>query len=105
MQHSLPTLYHYIHIAIAPANPDRDALSLRKTLQEAITQTFGITSSALYVDVLWMAQDGGRSVIRIQKDDASKILAAIVTWSDVPRLSLVKESPFLPSLTSVDEDM
>ncbi|GLB44477.1 hypothetical protein LshimejAT787_1701040 [Lyophyllum shimeji] len=78
MQHSLATPYHYIRIAVGRINPQRDALSLRKTLQDAITQTFGITSSAVYVDVLWMAEDGGHCVLRVQKDDASKILAAIV---------------------------
>ncbi|KAF5376733.1 hypothetical protein D9615_007892 [Tricholomella constricta] len=103
MQHSLPTQYHYVRIAVAPVT-GRDALGLRKAVQDALTQTFGVTSAALYVDFLWVAEDGGQFVIRVQKDDASKILAAIVA-SDAPKLSLVKESPFLPSLISVDEPL
>ncbi|KAG6899622.1 hypothetical protein C0993_008564 [Termitomyces sp. T159_Od127] len=65
LMHSLPSPYHYIRIAISPA---RDALGLRKTLQDALTQTFGITSAGLYIDVLWLAADAGEAVIRINKE-------------------------------------
>lgn len=34
--------------------------------------------------------------------EASKVLAAVVAWSDPPRISVLKESPFLPSLLSTD---
>ncbi|KAF8064337.1 hypothetical protein FPV67DRAFT_1504574 [Lyophyllum atratum] len=105
MQHSLSTDYHYIRIAIVPADHERDPLRIRKTLQDALTQTFGMTSSALYIDILHIVEDGGQCIIRVRKDDASKILAAIVTRSDAPKLSLVKESPFLPSLTMADDPL
>ncbi|RDB17738.1 hypothetical protein Hypma_001052 [Hypsizygus marmoreus] len=125
MQHSFPSEHHYIRFAVSP--PTTDALTLRKALQDALTQTFGITSAGLYTDILWSADDGAQFVVRVRKGsvlhsryldikriprlriyipmsrDAAKFLSAAVAWSDQPRISLVKESPFLPSLISVDE--
>ncbi|KAG6890130.1 hypothetical protein C0995_011423 [Termitomyces sp. Mi166 len=51
-----------------PVNPDRDGLSLRKILQDALTQTFGVTSAGLYIDVLWMAEDSSECIIKSHKD-------------------------------------
>ncbi|KAG6811504.1 hypothetical protein H0H92_007106 [Tricholoma furcatifolium] len=89
--------YHYIRIALTPPSTYRDALTIRKTLQDALTQTFGVTSAGLHVDILWVAEDSS--------DDASKILAAIVAWSDAPSLRVVRESPFLPSLAVSDDPL
>ncbi|KAF8228729.1 hypothetical protein L208DRAFT_1290017 [Tricholoma matsutake] len=100
MSHSFPSEHHYIRLAISP--PNNDTLVLRKTLQDSLTQTFGITSSSTYIDILWVADGGDQFVIRVGNGDAAKILAAIVVWSNSPRITILKESPFLPSLLSTD---
>ncbi|KAJ2935317.1 hypothetical protein H1R20_g1777, partial [Candolleomyces eurysporus] len=92
-----PTTKHYIHFSITP--PLSDALRLRKSLSDALDQAFGATSAAVNIDVLWLAEDGKDVVLRVHPDDAPKVLAAAVSSLDNgPRLSLVRESPFLPSL-------
>ncbi|KAF9463501.1 hypothetical protein BDZ94DRAFT_615206 [Collybia nuda] len=96
MQHPFRSDYHYILLSVSP--PNVDALALRKKLQDALTQSFGLTSSSIFIDILWIADKGEQFVIRVNKEDGAKLLAAIVAWSDPPRFSLVKESPFLPSL-------
>jgi len=63
MQHSFPSRYHYIRLAVSPPNPD--ALSLRKTLQDSLTQTFGVTASSTYIDILWVAEGGEQFVVRV----------------------------------------
>ena len=63
MQRSLPSDYHYIRLAVSPSN--NDALGLRKTLQDALAQTFGITASSTYIDILWVADGGEEFVIRL----------------------------------------
>ena len=124
MQHNLPSERHYIRLAVSP--PNLDQLTLRKILQDALTQTFGLTSAVLPIDILWSADDGAQFVVRVHQglvelppglgrniifwervliywnSDASKVLAAVVAWSDPPRISVLKESPFLPSLLSTD---
>src|SRR5262245_16248100 len=54
---------HYIRFAIAP--PSSEALALRKVLQDALTHMFGHTSSNIYLDVLWVADNGSEFVIRL----------------------------------------
>ena len=65
MQHNLPSERHYIRLAVSPPNPD--PLTFRKTLQDALTQTFGLTSASLPIDILWSADDGAQFVIRIHQ--------------------------------------
>ncbi|KII83656.1 hypothetical protein PLICRDRAFT_448119 [Plicaturopsis crispa FD-325 SS-3] len=95
----MPSRFHYIRFSLSP--PCTDPLILRKTIQDAMTQTFGLLSST-YTDVLWIADDGSASVLRVDKGDAATVMAAAVAATNSPRLALVKESPFLPSLLSVD---
>jgi hypothetical protein len=64
MPHSLSSEYHYIRLAVYPSNGD--ALVLRKTLQDSLTQTFGITASATYIDILWVADGGEQFVVRVR---------------------------------------
>lgn len=45
--------------------PCSDALTLRKSIQDALGQSFGMVYSNTYVDVLWVAEDGSELVIRI----------------------------------------
>ena len=65
MQHSFPSEYHYIRLAVSPQNTD--LLTLRKTLQDSLTQTFGVTAASTYIDILWVADDGGQFVVRVGK--------------------------------------
>ncbi|KIK13346.1 hypothetical protein PISMIDRAFT_685202, partial [Pisolithus microcarpus 441] len=56
----LPTDYHYLRILLTlPARAadcnvdvDVDVLTIRKALQDALSDTFGITSAGTYIDVL-----------------------------------------------------
>ena len=62
-RHTLPSTYHYVRLAVAPACAD--ALSIRKAIQDAFTQTFGLVSASTHVDVLWLADDGSEVVVRL----------------------------------------
>ncbi|KZP05376.1 hypothetical protein FIBSPDRAFT_847812, partial [Athelia psychrophila] len=48
----LPAEYHYILFALAPPC---DALLVRKALQDALAQAFGLTSAGTHMDVLWVS--------------------------------------------------
>ncbi|KZT68022.1 hypothetical protein DAEQUDRAFT_672063 [Daedalea quercina L-15889] len=98
-QHTLASSYHYVRFSLAPACAD--ALSIRKSIQDAFTQSFGLVSANTYVDILWVADDGSEVVVRLAESEATKLLASVAAFSGRPRLSLVKESSFLPSLLSV----
>ncbi|KAI0369327.1 hypothetical protein BV20DRAFT_968209 [Pilatotrama ljubarskyi] len=100
MPRRLSSTHRYVRFAVAP--PCTDALTLRKTIQDALGQSFGLVSSHTYVDVLWIADAGNALVVRIGEADAPKLLAAVVASTASPRLSLVKESSFLPSLLGTD---
>ncbi|RDX47654.1 hypothetical protein OH76DRAFT_1405715 [Lentinus brumalis] len=101
MPRRLTSDYHYIRFSVSPASTD--ILTIRKSIQDALGQSFGLVSSHTYVDVLWIANDGSEVVVRIGPSDAPKLLAAVTAWTGSLRLSLVKESSFLPSLLSVDK--
>jgi hypothetical protein len=60
-QHTLPLEYHYILFSVSPPC---DALAIRKALQDSLAQSFGVTSSNTYMDVLWVAENGIEAVIR-----------------------------------------
>ncbi|KAI0693094.1 hypothetical protein C8T65DRAFT_70217 [Cerioporus squamosus] len=92
--------YHYIRFSVSPACTE--VLTIRKSIQDALGQSFGLVSSHTYVDMLWMAEDGSEVVVRIGPNEAPKLLAAVTAWTGSPRLALVKHSSFLPSLLSVD---
>ncbi|KAI0742877.1 hypothetical protein C8Q80DRAFT_1109328 [Daedaleopsis nitida] len=96
----LTPYYHYIRFAVSP--PCRDILTIRKTTQDALGQSFGLVSSHTYIDILWLADDGAAVVLRLGESDAPKLLAAVAAATNTPRLSLVKESSFFPSLLSID---
>ena len=121
----LSPAYDYVRLAITPACVD--AITLRKSIQDALGQSFGIVSSHTYLDVLWIDELGEELVIRIGQryaylnciltfpssrfahpncvlitSDTEKLLAAIAAATAVPRLSYVKRSTFLPSLNCVN---
>ncbi|KAK0460702.1 uncharacterized protein EV420DRAFT_1478451 [Desarmillaria tabescens] len=91
------TNYHYMRFLVSPKTAD--ALSLRQAIQNALVQTFGIVGGSIYLDILWVAEDGNEMVLRTTKEDSTKIVAA-VTSASTPRISLQKESSFLPALGS-----
>ncbi|KAI0772421.1 hypothetical protein BD413DRAFT_691913 [Trametes elegans] len=100
MARRLSSSHRYIRFSISP--PCADALTLRKTIQDALGQSFGIVSSHTYVDILWTADDGTEVVVRIAENEAPKLLAAVTASTALPRLSLVKESSFMPALLGGD---
>lgn len=55
--------HHYLRLALSPATDD--ALTLRQSIQKALTQSFGNTLANLHVDILWVAEDGAETVIRV----------------------------------------
>lgn len=60
----LPAEYHYIRFSLAPPC---DVLAVRKSLQDSLTQSFGITSAGTYMDVLWVSPMGSETVIRARQ--------------------------------------
>ncbi|KAI0697789.1 hypothetical protein BC835DRAFT_1542575 [Cytidiella melzeri] len=90
--------YHYLRFAITPACTD--ALTLRKLLQDALLQSFGLTCANTQMDILWIADDGTETVLRTRPTDATKVMAAAAASTATINMSLVKDSPFLPSLLS-----
>ncbi|PBK90780.1 hypothetical protein ARMGADRAFT_933730 [Armillaria gallica] len=91
------TDYNYMRFSVSPKIAD--ALSLRQTIQSALVQTFGIAGGSIYLDILSVVEDGSEMVLRTTKGDSTMIVAA-VTSALTPRISLQKESSFLPALCS-----
>ena len=109
---------YYIQFSLSP--PCTDPLTIRKTLQDGLIQSFGIVSSS-YLDVLWVSDDGEQTVVRVHKQsvysihactlmtaligdsDAPKILGAVVGCTASPRMSVIQDSCFLPSFSMMRE--
>jgi hypothetical protein len=62
-RHPLSNNHSYILLSINP--PCADALKLRKAMQDGLMETFGITASGTYLDILWIAESGSEVVIRL----------------------------------------
>ncbi|KJA24931.1 hypothetical protein HYPSUDRAFT_135500 [Hypholoma sublateritium FD-334 SS-4] len=86
----------YFRLKVAP--PTKNDLAIRKTIADALSQSFGQTSAATFLDILWTSEDGKECVIRVQRGDATKVAAALASWKELPRLSVSNESAFLPSI-------
>lgn len=56
---------HYLLFSMSP--PARDALTIRKAISDALDLSFGMTSSATYLDVLWVDVEGTKCVVRVHK--------------------------------------
>ena len=111
----LPQTQHYIRFSITP--PSSDALLVRRALQEALVQSFGAARSHTYLDVLWVADSGSECVVRTGgttyvlppllrkkrsltiRRDAASVMAAAAVFQGQPRLSTLRESPFLPAIS------
>ena len=63
MPRKLSSAYRYIRFSVSP--PSTDALLLRKLIQDALGQSFGLVSSHTYLDILSLSEDGTTLVIRI----------------------------------------
>ncbi|KIL59984.1 hypothetical protein M378DRAFT_84358 [Amanita muscaria Koide BX008] len=100
MQRPLRSPYRYIRLSVVP--PTLDILYLRKSFQDALSALFGVTSASIYLDILWLADDGSQFVLRVGEQDSPRILAATASMSESPRISLVKQSGFLPALLAQD---
>jgi hypothetical protein len=80
-----------------------DVLLIRKSIQDALTDMFGLTFASTYIDVLFVNGLGSETVVRVNPEDAPRILAAIVGASRASiKCCTVKDSSFLPSLMSDD---
>ncbi|KAH9966383.1 hypothetical protein BGW80DRAFT_1178295 [Lactifluus volemus] len=90
--------HHYIRFSISP--PSADSLLIRRALQEALAQSFGVALSHTYLDVLWVADSGTECIVRASSpSDAASVMAAVAVSSGQLRLSVIKESSFLPSVS------
>ncbi len=63
MPHRLAPRHRYIRFSVTP--PCTESLTIRKVIQDALNQSFGLLSSHTYIDILWLAGDGGAVVLRI----------------------------------------
>jgi len=54
--------FHYLRLSLE--GRPFDALSLRKLVSDALATTFGATSEATYLDILWLSPEGNECVIR-----------------------------------------
>ncbi|KAF8550648.1 hypothetical protein OG21DRAFT_1513730 [Imleria badia] len=100
LSHLQPT-HHYIRLSMQPRCTE--VLLIRKSIQDALADMFGLTSAGTYIDVLFVNELGSESVVRVHPEDAPRILAAVVGASRASiKCSVVKESSFLPSLVSDD---
>jgi ribonuclease P/MRP protein subunit POP8 len=83
--------YTYLHLALvtAPSQYDRgqqaqitplDAVTLLTHLQSALNQSFGLTGTAISIDVLLVK--GQESWIRVPFEDGSTVTAAVSQWSN-----------------------
>ncbi|EPQ55951.1 hypothetical protein GLOTRDRAFT_138663 [Gloeophyllum trabeum ATCC 11539] len=97
-RHRLPAQYRYILFSVSP--PHSNILTIRKGIQDSLAQTFGITRSGTHVDILWTAEDFSEVLIRTDPAESPSVLAAVVSSTASPRLSVIKESDFLPCLLS-----
>ncbi|KAI6134343.1 hypothetical protein EV401DRAFT_2064091 [Pisolithus croceorrhizus] len=60
----LPTNHHYLRLLLSlsagtadcDVDVDVDVLTIRKALQDALSDTFGITSAGTYIDILAVAK-------------------------------------------------
>ncbi|KAG6335812.1 hypothetical protein ID866_3270 [Astraeus odoratus] len=107
----LPTVYHYIRLSIslqsAPnADIDVDVLTIRKAIQDAMADLFGITSAGTYLDVLSVtktdvrgastSQRGqwGEVVLRVHLSYVCRplLLVVLFTDTDTQPITLFRES-------------
>ena len=77
MAYPLPKTHRYIRVKLSPPSPD--ALLVRRALQDALSQTFGLVSAGTYMDILWVEDEGKEAIIRVAEGCVfqSKILESM----------------------------
>ncbi|KAF9009867.1 hypothetical protein BDZ89DRAFT_1024652 [Hymenopellis radicata] len=95
------TPHHYILFSLQPSTAATtiDPFTIRQTMNNALIQTFGIVGGSLYIDVLWVAQDGSETVVKVRKP-VSTLCGALTSASASAgiRMSKRKDSAFLPAI-------
>ncbi|KXN92540.1 hypothetical protein AN958_05395 [Leucoagaricus sp. SymC.cos] len=89
-------MYHYLRLRMFP--PNKEALAVRKSISNALLQASGLSAERIFIDMLAIAGSGEECVLRVRSEDAPMVSTALISWEDGGKFSLVKESPFLPSL-------
>jgi len=56
---------HYMLLSVAP--PTQEANAIRKTIADALAQSFGLASGSAYMDILWVDPDGLQCIVRAHK--------------------------------------
>ncbi|KAL4264021.1 Ribonucleases P/MRP subunit Pop8-like domain-containing protein [Pleurotus pulmonarius] len=94
--------WHYLLLA-ASSSPgvSVDVLSLRQAIQESVASNHGMTMASVTLDILWWCHDNKRMIIRLDKRDAVKVMAALAASNSVPRLSVISDTAFLPALIAI----
>lgn len=79
--HNPPHTYLHLSISIAhkPASPDLDEITLRQHLFSALTQSFGLTGTAIPIDILKL--EGYEAWIRVPRDDEMAVVAALAQYA------------------------
>ena len=57
---------HYLCVSIKPPTPD--VLTIRKSISDALAQSFGQTSATTYLDIVWINDEGSSAAIRVHKE-------------------------------------
>ena len=70
-KHHLPSMHRYIRLSVVP--PSLNSLSLRKSLQDSLDSLFGVTSASIYVDILWLADDGSQLILRVNEQSVQRM--------------------------------
>ncbi|KAF8717650.1 hypothetical protein AX14_012075 [Amanita brunnescens Koide BX004] len=65
-----------------------------------MSQLFGATCAATYIDILWIDDEGSQLVLRANKEDVTRLLTAVAMMTGPLRLSVIRQSAFLPALLS-----
>jgi hypothetical protein len=58
-------MYHYICLGISPR--PSDALTIRKHIADALSETFGLSAGGTYIDILSTLNNGSECVIRVRQ--------------------------------------
>ncbi|KAG8215190.1 hypothetical protein J3R82DRAFT_8723 [Butyriboletus roseoflavus] len=62
----LPPTHYYIRLSMEPRCTD--VLRIRKSLQDALADMFGLTFASTYVDVLSVNEPGSETVVRVDSE-------------------------------------
>ncbi|KAF9497399.1 hypothetical protein BDN71DRAFT_609573 [Pleurotus eryngii] len=94
--------WHYLLLAVS-SHPDTsvDVLSLRQAIQESVASNHGMTMASVTLDVMWWCNGTKRMIVRLDKRDAMKVMAAIAASNSVPRMTVISDTAFLPALTAI----